>query len=194
MRLSKDKLEVLSTIYDKMSRLRASVKHKLIVSYNEYDHLLNTHALKKFSELVDTIAGKYYILDEKIRLFSPEKIVNNWENSLNNYQERLMLGINNTLVNKHNSLEKVSERLAPKLLLSNINNYEQKLDKLIEKSILLNPFNVMEKGYAIIKQDGKILKSATETKNSTNLEVLMHDGTIETQIIKVINGGNFDGK
>ena len=59
---------------------------------------------------------------------------------------------------------------------------------------MLNPFNVMEKGYAIIKQDGKILKSATETKNSTNLEVLMHDGTIETQIIKVINGGNFDGK
>ncbi len=194
MRLSKDKLEVLSTIYDKMSRLKAGVKHKLIVSYNEYDHLLNSHALKKFSELVDSIAGKYYILDEKIKLFSPERIVNNWENSLNNYQERLALSINNTLINKDNTLEKVSERLTPKLLLTNLNNYEQKLDKLIEKSILLNPFNVMEKGYAILKQDDKILKSVMNVKNSTKLEVLMHDGTIETKVIKVISGGNFDGK
>ena len=66
MRLSKDKLEVLGTIYDKMSRLRASVKHKLIVAYNEYDHFLNSHALRKFDELIDTLASKFYILDEKI--------------------------------------------------------------------------------------------------------------------------------
>lgn len=194
MRLSKDKLEVLGTIYDKMSRLRASVKHKLIVAYNEYDHLLNSHALRKFDELIDTLASKFYILDEKIKLFSPERIVSGWENNLNNYYERLNLGIKNALTSEHNSLEKVSQKLSSNLLLAVINNYEQRLDKLIEKSVLLNPFNVMEKGYAIIKQDGRILKSVTDTKNSGPLEVLMRDGKIETQIIKVINGGNSDGK
>ena len=194
MRLSKDKLEVLATIYDKMSRLRASVKHKLIVAYNEYDHLLNSHALRKFDELIDTLASKFYILDEKIKLFSPEGIVSGWENNLNNYYERLNLGIKNALTSEHNSLEKVSQKLSSNLLLAVINNYEQRLDKLIEKSVLLNPFNVMEKGYAIIKQDGRILKSVTDTKNSGPLEVLMRDGKIETQSIKVINGGNSDGK
>lgn len=194
MRLSKDKLEVLGTIYDKMSRLRASVKHKLIVAYNEYDHLLNSHALRKFDELIDTLASKFYILDEKIKLFSPERIVSGWENNLNNYYERLNLGIKNALTSEHNGLEKVSQKLSSNLLLAVINNYEQRLDKLIEKSVLLNPFNVMEKGYAIIKQDGRILKSVTDTKNSGPLEVLMRDGKIETQIIKVINGGNSDGK
>ena len=194
MKLSKDRNEVLSAVYDKMSRLKAGIKHKLVVSYNEYDHLLNSHALKKFNELVDVIGSKYYILDEKIRLFSPDRIINNWQTNLTNVDERLKLGIKNILVNSENMLDKVNQKLVPNLLLSNIKNYEQRLDKLIEKSVLLNPFNVMQKGYAMIKQNDIILKSVDELVIEQPLDIMMHDGLVETKVIKVTHGGNLNGK
>ena len=59
------------------------------------------------------------------------------------------------------------------------------VDKLIDKSILLNPFNVMLKGYTMIEQDEKIIKSIDEVDLSKNMDVLMHDGLLEVKPISI---------
>ncbi len=187
MRLSKDKMEVLNLVYDKMARISSATKHKLITSYNQYDSLLNSYPIKRFDELVDKIATKYYILDEKINLFSPTRLLSNWQDSIINLDNRLQFCFNNQLLIKEKTFDIYSNKLTPSLLLKNINNLENTLDKLIDKSTLLNPFNVMKKGYSIIEQNGAIKKSIKDLNDSESLVVKMHDGKVLTNIIKIID-------
>lgn len=187
MRLSKDKAEVLSTIYDKIARLVSGIKHKLVSSYHEYESCINAYQIKKFDELIDKMATNYYILDEKINLFNPNRLINNWHDSVNNLDKRLFIGYNNAILMKKSNLEYYQEKIKPQLLLTNIANFENKLDKLIDKSNLLNPFLVMKKGYAMIEQEHRILKSVNELNKNEPLLIKMHDGEILTSITEIID-------
>lgn len=196
MRLTKDKTEVLNTIYDKMARLISGIKHKLVTSYNEYERLLNAYPIKKFDELVDKIATKYYILDEKINLFNPKRVITNLQDTISSLDRALLLGINHNLMVKENNFDYYFQKVTPNLLLNNTNQFEKKLDELIDKCNLLNPFNVMKKGYSIILQNDRILKSVDEVDTCTPLIVKMHDGNIKTNIVLINNekGTDENGK
>ncbi len=46
----------------------------------------------------------------------------------------------------------------------------------------MNPFNIMSKGYAIIKKDDKIVSSSTELKNNDIIEIEFNDGKVSAVI------------
>jgi len=55
--------------------------------------------------------------------------------------------------------------------------------RLAESLELVNPLSIMTKGYAMVKQDDKILKSMKEVNPNKPLNVSMHDGEIACEII-----------
>lgn len=55
---------------------------------------------------------------------------------------------------------------------------------------LLNPENVLDRGYTITSQKGKIVKSAKELTISEEIETQFADGTVKSKIIKKNKNGN----
>lgn len=65
-----------------------------------------------------------------------------------------------------------------------------RIANLEEKLRILNPDNILKRGYTITSQNGKILKSSATADPSVPLETRFADGTISSKIIKTTTYGN----
>lgn len=61
----------------------------------------------------------------------------------------------------------------------------QKLNHIISKLEVLNPLNTLNRGYAIVKKDNKVLSSIKNINEGENITISLKDGNIESKIIKV---------
>ena len=61
----------------------------------------------------------------------------------------------------------------------------QKLDHLISKLEVLNPLNTLNRGYAIIKKDNKVLSSIKNINNDDIIKISLKDGEVSSKVIKV---------
>ena len=50
---------------------------------------------------------------------------------------------------------------------------------------VLNPLNTLNRGYAIVKKDNKVLSSIKNINEGENITISLKDGNIESKIIKV---------
>ena len=61
----------------------------------------------------------------------------------------------------------------------------QKLNHIISKLEVLNQLNTLNRGYAIVKKDNKVLSSIKNINEGENITISLKDGNIESKIIKV---------
>ena len=67
--------------------------------------------------------------------------------------------------------------------MNNIIKFKSKeLTNSQTKIELLNPTNVLDKGYSIIKINDKIIKSKNDVKISDNLDIILKDGIINSEV------------
>ena len=143
MQLSKTKDEVMSNILDKTSRIVTSIKHMLITKYNCLDKFMKSYPLSHFTDLIDQYGKKYEILDEKLKANHPIKNIENNYLLINNLNKRLENSANFNYDKALNTFNKYNSLLTPKLINQIILNRENQINQLIDKCILLNPFNVL---------------------------------------------------
>ena len=60
-------------------------------------------------------------------------------------------------------------------------------NNLINKMIILNPLNIMNKGYSLTYQDDKLIKSVDDVDINKELRTELIDGTIISGNLKKIN-------
>lgn len=204
MKLTKDKKDVMQMIDDTTYLLVSSMKHKLINDFNKYNLLVNSHGLSKFDEYLNNYQQRLDNLDNHLRVLSPANIAKNLENKLDDLTNRLNLSINNVLNNSENNINYLSKRLRSEYITdlvskkeveiktleekmfnlcdSYINNESNKLEQLIQKTILLNPFNVMLKGYSIVYHDGKVISNINDVEIKDNIEINVTNGKIIAEV------------
>lgn len=57
----------------------------------------------------------------------------------------------------------------------------------------LNPFAVLQRGYAIVSDSaGRVVSSVKEVKPSDQVSIKVSDGTIYSQVVAILGGGNHD--
>ena len=61
----------------------------------------------------------------------------------------------------------------------------QKLEHIISKLEVLNPLNTLNRGYAIIKKDNKVLSSIKKIKENDVINISLKDGEVTSKIIRV---------
>ena len=62
---------------------------------------------------------------------------------------------------------------------------DQKLSHIISKLEVLNPLNTLNRGYAIIKKDNKVLSSIKNINDEDVVTISLKDGEVSSKIIKV---------
>ncbi len=116
---------------------------------------------------------------------SEEKILSSFASSLSEKK----FFIENSVVRMERGIKMVSDDLKRSteaifrgftLLLENTGEFLKQSGKTLE---LLNPTRQLAQGYSIIKYKGKVLKSKKNVKKGDELELLVSDGIINSQII-----------
>lgn len=111
---------------------------------------------------------------------------------ITNYEEKLDRYKNNYILNNPMSIYQIKEekldRLFEKLnnIISNIMQFsDNRLENIKLKLSLINPVNILSKGYSIIHKNDKIIKSKKNIKTEDELKITISDGEVNIKVKEV---------
>lgn len=137
---------------------------------------LNRNITNKINNLMDNL-NKYktsYVLANPLASFEiKEQKLDTYINSLNN---SIVYKLNNAIT-KYNHLKNNHILINPQELFIKYNN---SMELIVNKLELLNPLNVLSKGYTVSKVNNKVIKSIKDVKVDDKLNIKLLDGEIET--------------
>ena len=180
----KDKNEILENISIVEQRLKSSYRSYLQKLNIQYNNIVNSYALSKFNQIINVYENKYISLYEKLKTLSPITMIEQKIEKIQQSKNYLNLMLNHIISNNSNKFESINNNLHIKFQ-NRITNIEDNIINNIDKLILLNPLNVMKKGYSIAYQKDNVISSVKNLTLNEKLRVKMFDGEIETQILQI---------
>ncbi len=138
-------------------------------------------------------------LSEIKRYFSNtfDKINNSINNRMYSYRELINKYKSNYLLNNPMRLYEMKEQKLDILydkcnnaiynILNNYKNNTKHIDTLKIKLDLLNPENILDKGYSIVYKDNKIIKDIKDINISDNINIVVKTGKINANVKGVSN-------
>ncbi|WP_017401236.1 exodeoxyribonuclease VII large subunit, partial [Acinetobacter radioresistens] len=61
---------------------------------------------------------------------------------------------------------------------------KQHIDSLLKETLLQNPRHILNKGYAIVRHNGRAIRSIQQLNIMQNIQLELQDGTIQAEIVK----------
>ena len=162
-------------------------KIDLINLIKQYEIRLN----KNVKNLIDNNKNLLNKIRESYILKNPMAIYEIKEQKLSNNIEKLNSIIFTEIERNKTKLELIKKSY----ILQNPNKiYENKTIKynsLIEKLTVLNPFNTLKRGYAIVKKNDKVSSTIKNINKNDEIKIDLKDGSILSKVIEVkeVNNG-----
>lgn len=153
------KVEIQSYLNDYKGRI-ISVINKKIKSYTD-----------TFSKLKNT-----YILKNPISMYEID------EQKLDNMLEKLGSIMTYKLEREKIKLNNLSKMISPNML-NRLDKEKIKLENIETKLNLLNPENILKKGYSLTLVEGKIVKSINSVKKGSIIDTKFSDGIIKSEVL-----------
>lgn len=153
------KVEIQSYLNDYKGRI-ISVINKKIKSYTD-----------TFSKLKNT-----YILKNPISMYEID------EQKLDNMLEKLGSIMTYKLEREKSKLNNLSKMISPNML-NRLDKEKIKLENIETKLNLLNPENILKKGYSLTLVEGKIVKSINSVKKGNIIDTKFSDGIIKSEVL-----------
>lgn len=144
------------------SRGYTAINNILNNNYKKLNNLENSYILTRPMSMYEIKEQKLDILIDNLNKAINKKI--------DNTKVRLYTCSNSYILNNPEMLYKYSS---------------QRLEHMISKLEVLNPLNTLNRGYAIIKKDDKVLSSIKNIKKNDTLTIKLKDGEVASKIIKV---------
>ena len=184
--------EIDITISDYVADLRAptptAAAELAVPDINTIITYLDTATTRSYNALNNIISVNYKKLDNiknSYILSRPLSMYEIKEQKLDNLIDNLNKAITKTI----DSVKVKLFTIKNSYILNNpdmLYKYSgQKLDHIISKLEVLNPLNTLNRGYAIVKKDNKVLSSIKNVSEGENITISLKDGNIESKIIKV---------
>lgn len=159
-----DKYEILRYLSSARERINISIHNKL----NNYMDLLSKY---KTNYILNNPVSLYEMKEQKIDLIY-DKLNNLIRNklvilgeSINKYKTNYLLNNPNKLIENKNNI---------------LLNLKVKLD-------LLNPINILDKGYSIVYCDNKVVKNIGDVNINDNINIMVKNGSITAKVKGVNN-------
>lgn len=153
----------------------------LIKEINNYKIRINEAINKKvnYQKLyLESIKNSYVIKNPMIMYENKKQSLDLMSDKLTN----LIYNLIDNNKNKINNLSKSYVLTNPKLLYK---DKQIEIKNIITKLELLNPLNILSRGYSITYLDDKALKSVKNINKNDTLKIKLTDGIIESKVINV---------
>ncbi|MBQ8292775.1 MAG: exodeoxyribonuclease VII large subunit [Bacilli bacterium] len=207
MVLTKEKKDIMNNINSYVERLNNKINNIIINNENLLNQKVKSYGISNYLSIFSQYENKHSILVQLLEKYSPKNILINYEQTLDNLESRLKVVIRNIINNNNLQYEVINNKLKGEILIEQFNKKEnfindcefkiqnillhslelkeKKLDILIDKAIILNPLNLMSKGYAVTYQNNKVVSTVKNLDKSLPLEVRMKDGKVVTSINEI---------
>ena len=117
-----------------------------------------------------------YILNNPMKLYEMQ------EQKLDTLYDRLNISLRNRLDASSFILERYKNHYIIKNPLVLFEDKKNKLENLKLKADLLNPNNILDKGYSIVYKDNKVVKDITKLTKDDNINIMVKDGSINAKV------------
>ena len=180
----RDKQDIMQDISHLSQNLKSNFSTYLIHLEKNLKKYSESYVLTHFDEYLDRYLNRFNVLFNKLKQYSPEAIIQNRINLCDNYKSRLCIAYENNLKEKQLYFDLLNTKMKNgfnnlfNVLNTNFNHLKQKLD-------LLNPYNLMDKGYALTYQDGNVISSVKDLRSDKDLIIRYKDGIVKSKILKI---------
>ena len=181
-----------------------SENYSKLVGYLEY---LNERMIEKTIEYIQKLYQKIDYIEARINTLSPIVKLNHYRDKINILDNELKYAISK-IINKNkeiiNDCENMVKNYNPvirintlkfknaeylktmkSIIFNKIDNYKYRIDSLTEKLTILNPNNILNRGYALVVKNDKIISSINDVNIKENIEIKMKDGYIDSFVIDI---------
>ena len=115
-------------------------------------------------------------------LNNPKALYEMKEQKLDSLIDRL----NSSMLNKLDRYNHIMDKYKSNYILNNpsvlLEGYKNKIKELKVKAELLNPENILDKGYSIVYKDDKIIKDSKKLKENDEIKVVVSKGKITASV------------
>lgn len=140
---------------------------------------------KNITSKIDYLTKQFKSLSTSYVLSNPLATFEIKEQKLDTLIDRVIKEVNYKLEMSRTRFKNVSSSrvlLKPTELFAPSKN---SLELIVNKLELLNPLSVLKKGYSVVKQDNKIIKSVKDVKVNDELNIKLLDGELKTNVKEV---------
>ena len=166
-------------------RVNESVKNILNVNAKKLDHIKNSYVLKNPLALYEVKEQK---LDSYIDVLNKyiRSLIDTYSIKLNNIKQSYVL--KNPLAPYEVKREKISNNIdiLNKIIKSQLNNKNHNYVLLINKLELLNPLNILGKGYSLATKDDKIIKDVKDLNVNDVLDIRFYKGKVKAKVEEIV--------
>ncbi len=167
-------------------RLSSDIIKKVNIQKLNLDSLRNSYILKNPNILFENKKQNLDLISNKLTeiLLKKLEIKKLYLDSLKN--SYVLKNPNVLYENKKQNLILLTKELNKNINLK-IDNNVTKLNNIIEKLELINPLNVMKRGFSLTYKDDKLIKSVKKVKKDDILNIKFNDGNILVNVKEINN-------
>ncbi len=153
-------------VADKRAPTPTGAAEMVVPSKEELLKVLDDSRLRN----INAISKIYSMKEEKLAFFKNNHILNN---PINLYEAK-ELALDHTIEKINYNIKRIIEK------------NEYRFNNISIKLNLLNPKNILDKGYSILYKGSKIIKDKNELKVSDNINIMISNGSINASVKEVI--------
>lgn len=142
----------------------------------------NSRLLSVITSKISTYKTTLKKLESSYILNNPKSMYEVEEQKLDSILEKLGSLMGHTLEKSKLKLENLTKNITPNILYK-LDKNKSHLETLEQKLELLNPENILKKGYSLTIKDGKIITDASELKGGDTITTKLSIGTINSKVI-----------
>ena len=177
-------IDLLHLLEQYKIRMNENVKGIVNFYQKKLDIIKNSYVLKNPLALYEVKEQKLdTLIDRGSNII--KTLLNDYQVRLDNIKSSYVL--KNPLATYEVKKEKISGCISVlnKIIKSNLDNYNYKYSMYLNKLELLNPLNILNKGYSLVTLEGNVVKSSKDIKVNDCINVRLHEGNLEA-IVKEI--------
>ena len=168
-------------------KIRMHENIKNIINYNSkrLESIRESYILKNPIALYEVKEQKLDTYIDRLNGYM-STILNEYKVRLDNIKSSYVL--KNPLATYEVKKERIVnlEKILNNLITNKINISKHKYEVMINKLDLLNPLNILSKGYSLVTIDGMVVKDTNELKIEDTINIRMHKGNVKA-IVKEID-------
>lgn len=180
----KDKKDILENINLIDQRLNSAYRSILQKNMMNYNTLVNSYGLAKFDQIILNYETKLNRINDLLKKNSPVVNIDLKIEKVNQACNYLNLFLTNVITQSNIRFEVLNKNLET-IFQKKIDSIEDNIMNFTDKLILLNPLNLMKKGYSISYQNNKVISSVKDLDLKHELKIKMYDGEVITKIIGI---------
>ncbi len=176
-------IELVSDFDERLGDLKDSIITQTRDIVSDYRYMLEK-ASGRFKPLVkNSLLTEGHKLNQIIQQLgsSSDRYINNQINQLKNITNSIKSQSINKLKTEQQQLNNIPGQLAG-ILKHLFNQQESQLNLLSKTNELLNPENILKKGYSITYKNGKAVKNANELLSGDLISTKLKDGSVDSTV------------